>query len=116
MALKMPSESSSCSPGWEQNWYRRFGLWVKKVDKQTELTVGSRIRENVPLRFPLLEEWISQLTMMKNKAIGTKRDIALPWCQQIGQETKLGSVRKESWFYSSTSVFTQLAFKNIVSF
>ena len=44
MALKMPYESSSCSPCWEQNWYRRFGLWVKKVDKQTKLAVGSRIR------------------------------------------------------------------------
>lgn len=45
MALKMPCQSSSCSSCWGWNWYRRFGLWVKKVDKQTKLTVGSGIRE-----------------------------------------------------------------------
>lgn len=74
MALKMPYESSSCSPYWEQNRYRRFGLWVKKVDKQTKLTVGSRIRENVLLRFLLLEEWIRLLTIKGNKAIRTHKE------------------------------------------
>lgn len=106
MALKMPYESSSCSPCWEQNRYRRFGLWVKKVDKQTKLAVGSRIRENVLLRFLLLEEWIRLLTITGNKGVHTHKKAKLQTCcQQIGQETKLGSAGMDRFvFYPLKSI------------
>lgn len=110
MALKMPYKSSSCSPCWEQNWYRRFGLWVKKVDKQTEPTVVSRIRENVLLRFLLLEEWVRLLTMKGNKADRPHKKTNWRCCQQIGQETKLSSLERTVVVFFIALVFFSFYF------
>lgn len=111
MALKMPPESPSCLSCWGENWYRRFGLWVKKVDKQTKLTVGRRIRENVLLGILLLGKWIKTDDSKKKwSQAHTQRGIRsmLP-ANTTGEEIWfIGIGELFFFFFSPGEVFVQL--------